>query len=90
MADNKAGSCHKMSSENVNGRNTVKYEATSTSGSITHFWLDSKLRFPVKWQSKGSNEEMRNVQEGPQPASLFGIPAGYTKMDLGPMMQQPH
>jgi hypothetical protein len=90
MADNKGGSCHKVSSENVNGRNTIKYEATSTSGSVTHFWLDSQLRFPVKWQSKGSNEEMRNVQEGPQPASLFEIPGGYTKMDLGPTMPQPH
>jgi hypothetical protein len=82
-ADNKGGSCHKVSSENVNGRKTVKYEATSTSGSLTNFWLDSQLRFPVKWQSKGSNEEMRNVQEGAQPASLFEIPAGYTKMDVG-------
>ena len=90
MADNKGGSCHKVSSENVNGRKTVKYEATSTSGSVTNFWLDSQLRFPVKWQSKGSNEEMRNVQEGAQPASLFEIPAGYTKMDVGRTMQQPH
>jgi len=31
---------------------------------------------------------MRNIQEGAQPASLFEIPAGYTKMDMGSMMQQ--
>ena len=52
------------------------------------FWLDPKLRFPVKWQGKDGSGEMRNIQEGPQPASLFEVPAGYTKMDMGGMMQQ--
>jgi hypothetical protein len=33
---------------------------------------------------------LRNIQEGTQPASLFEIPDGFTKMDLGGMMQQPH
>jgi hypothetical protein len=51
-------------------------------------WLDPKLRFPVKWQGKSSAGELRNIQEGTQSASLFEIPAGYTKMDIGHMMQQ--
>jgi hypothetical protein len=78
---NHGGSCHKVGNESVNGRN----------GDVNHFWLDPKLRFPVKWQSKGSNGELRNIQEGAQPASLFEVPAGFTKMDMGGMMmQQPH
>jgi hypothetical protein len=66
----------------------VKYESTNSSGDVSHFWLDPKLRFPVKWEGKSSSGELRNIQEGAQPASLFEIPAGFTKMDLGGMMQQ--
>jgi len=85
---NQGGTCHKVGNESVNGRNTVKYEATNSSGEVGHFWLDPKLRFPVKWDGKNSGGELRNIQEGPQPASLFEIPAGFTKMDIGAMMQQ--
>jgi hypothetical protein len=42
----------------------------------------------VKWQGKDSGGELRNIQEGSQPASLFEVPAGYTKMDMGGMMQR--
>jgi len=83
-------SCHKVGTETVNGRSTVKYETTNASGDVSHFWLDPKLRFPVKWEGKSNSGELRNIQEGAQPASLFEIPAGFTKMDLGGMMQQPH
>ncbi|HTC56154.1 MAG TPA: hypothetical protein VK706_07080 [Candidatus Sulfotelmatobacter sp.] len=81
-------SCHKVGSDTVNGRSTVKYETTNASGDVGHFWLDPKLRFPVKWEGKSNSGELRNIQEGAQPASLFEIPAGFTKMDLGGMMQQ--
>ena len=88
VSRNQGGSCHKVGSENVNGRNAVKYEATNAKGETGSFWLDPKLRFPVKWKGKNSDGELRNIQEGAQPASLFEIPAGYTKMDMGAMMQQ--
>jgi hypothetical protein len=91
MPHNQGGTCRKVGSETVNGRNTVKYEGTNSSGDVNQVWLDPKLRFPVKWQSKNGGGELRNIQEGGQPASLFEIPAGYTKMDIGGMMQhQPH
>jgi hypothetical protein len=91
MGHNQDGSCHKVGSETVNSRNTLKYEATNASGDVSHFWLDPKLRFPVKWQGKNSSGELRNIQEGGQPAALFEIPAGFTKMQMpGVMMQQPH
>jgi hypothetical protein len=32
--------------------------------------------------------ELRNIQEGTQSATRFEIPAGYSKMDIGNMMQQ--
>lgn len=85
---NKGGSCHKVGSETINGRSTYKYEGTNKKGEPGAAWFDSKLRFPVKWDGKDGGGEMQNIQEGAQPASLFEIPAGYTKMDMGGMMQQ--
>ena len=81
-------SCHKVGNETVNGRSTVKYESTNASGDVSHFWLDPKLRFPVKWDGKNNGGELRNIQEGTQAASLFETPAGFTKMDVGGMTQQ--
>jgi len=43
----------------------------------------------VKWEGKNASWELRNIQEGSQPASLFEVPAGYTKFDMGSMMQRP-
>jgi len=92
QARNKGGTCHKVGSDTVNGRSAVKYESTNANGDTSTFWIDPKLRFPVKWQGKNSSGELRNIQEGTQPASLFEIPAGYTKFDMGNMggmMQRP-
>jgi hypothetical protein len=85
---NKGGSCHKLGDETVNGRDTVKYEGTNSKGDVTTAWLDKKLHFFVKSESTTGSTELRNIQEGPQPASLFEIPAGYTKFDVGGMMGQ--
>ncbi len=80
--------CRKVGSDTVNGRSAVKYEATSANGDTNTFWIDPKLHFAVKWQNKGGSGELRNIQEGTQPASLFEVPAGFNKMDMGGMMQQ--
>lgn len=91
VGNHQGGSCHKVGNESISGRDTVKFEATTASGVVSNFWIDPKLRFPIKWQGKNSDGELRNIQEGPQPASLFEIPAGYTKMEMpGGMTQQPH
>ncbi|HXM23275.1 MAG TPA: hypothetical protein VN948_18605 [Terriglobales bacterium] len=85
MAAKPGGSCHKVGSEVVNGRSTVKYQGTSADGDVSNVWLDPKLRFPLKWQGKNGGGELRNIQEGAQPASLFTVPADYQKMDMGNM-----
>jgi hypothetical protein len=85
---NKGGTCHKVGNDTVNGRSTVKYEGTNSRGESGTIWLDPKLRFPVKWEGKNGSGELHNVQEGAQPASLFEIPSGYTKFDMGAMMKQ--
>ena len=86
---NKGGTCHKDGREVVNGRSTVKYSGTNAKGEPSSAWFDSKLRFPVKWDGKNGGE-LQNIQEGPQPSSLFDMPAGYTKMDMGGMMMKQH
>lgn len=80
--ENQGGSCHKVGNETVNGRNTVKYEGTNSKGEAGTVWLDPKLRFPVKWEEKNGGGELRNIQEGSQPASLFEIPASYKKFEM--------
>jgi len=89
---NKGGTCHKVGIETVNGRSCVRYDGTNARGETGSVWLDPKLRFPVKWLGKnGESGELRNIQEGSQPSSLFDIPADYKKFDManmGAMMQQ--
>jgi hypothetical protein len=92
QARNKGGTCHKVGSDTVNGRSAIKYEATNQNGDSNTFWIDPKLRFPIKAQGKSSNWELRNIQEGSQASSLFEVPAGYNKFDMGNMggMMQQH
>ena len=85
---NKGGTCKKVGRDTVNGRSTIQYEGTNAKGESGTIWVDPKLRFPVKWQGKNGSGELQNIKEGTQPASLFEIPAGYSKFDIGSMMQQ--
>ncbi len=81
------GSCTKIGSDTLNGRSAVEYEGVSNKGEKSHIWVDSKLRCVVK-TDEGTGLELRNIQEGSQPASLFEVPSGYTKFDMGSMMRQ--
>jgi hypothetical protein len=84
-----AWTCKRIGPETVNGRATVKFEATSPKGEQDFGWIDRRLKFVVKSQSaKGEGMELQNIQEGAQPASLFEIPADYQKTDMKEMMQR--
>lgn len=87
-SDKDWGSCTKIGSDTLNGRDTVKYEGVSKKGEKSHIWVDSKLRCVVKTDEGAGGFELRNIREGSQPASLFEIPSGYTKFDMGSMMRQ--
>jgi hypothetical protein len=88
--DRNWGSCTKIGSDTLNGRNTVKYEGVSKKGEKMHVWVDTKLNVVVKTDEGSGGFELRNIQEGSQPSSLFEVPAGYTKFDMGGAMRQPH
>jgi len=80
--------CEKAGSETVNGRSTDKWIFKHKNNSeMTTAWVDKKLHFPVKTMgSDGSEMDLTNIQEGKPSASLFEIPAGYRKFDMGAMM----
>jgi len=78
--------CKKLGEETVNGRHTTKWEATEVinghAGTQT-VWVDGNLHSIVKIQFGPLTEELVNIQEGPQPGSLFVVPADYRQMDVG-------
>jgi hypothetical protein len=82
------GSCTKIGSDTVNGRSAVEYEGVSNKGEKSHIWVDTKLHCVIKTDAGAGGIELRNIKEGSQPTSLFEVPAGYTKFDMGNMMQQ--
>jgi hypothetical protein len=87
--DDGAWTCKRIGPDTVNGRSAIKYEAVSPKGEQNNGWVDPKLKFLIKSQNaQGRGMELRNIQEGPQQASLFEIPAGYQKVDMGQMMKQ--
>jgi hypothetical protein len=73
--------CKAVGQEAVEGRNTVKFDATSPRG-LSAGWIDRELKFPLKIETEdGTAFALRNIQEGPQPAGLFVVPASYKKFD---------
>jgi hypothetical protein len=73
--------CAAAGHDNVAGRNTVKFDATSPRGHSAG-WIDPDLKFPLKIEIEdGSVFMLQNIQEGPQSADLFVIPAGFKKFD---------
>ena len=86
-ANDTAKTCKKIGVEQVNGRTCDHWEITDKEGQVTNAWIDQKLHFPIKEITPSSTWQVTNIQEGDQPASLFVVPAGYQKMDLGQMMQ---
>ena len=86
--DQNWGSCTKVGSDTVNGRDTIKYEGVSKKGEKTHAWVDTKLHCVIKTDEGSGGFELKNIQEGSQPASLFEVPSGYTKFDMGAMTNQ--
>jgi outer membrane lipoprotein-sorting protein len=77
--------CKKVGTEAVNGRTCDKWEFTNKqSNAVTTTWIDQKLGFPIKTVNPdGSAMEFSNIKEGAPAASLFEVPAGYRKLDLG-------
>jgi outer membrane lipoprotein-sorting protein len=85
--------CQKVGTEMVNGSLCTQWQFTGKSASSSRtVWIDQKTGIPIKTQTAdGTTMEITNIKQGPQSPSLFEIPAGYKKFDMGNMMQNmPH
>jgi hypothetical protein len=78
--------CKNLGVEQVNGRSCDHWQITHKDGKVTNTWIDQKLHFPIKSVSDDSTWQLTNIKEGEPSASLFEIPSGYRKMDIGGVM----
>lgn len=46
---------------------------------VATVWVADSLELPLRLETMGITQENRNLKVGPQPASLFEIPAGFVK-----------
>jgi Domain of unknown function (DUF4412) len=79
--------CKILGVEEVNGRTCDHWQITDKNGKLANVWIDQKLHFPIKAVSEDSTMTLSNIKEGEPATSLFQIPPGYNKMDMGNMMQ---
>ena len=86
--------CKKIGVEEISGRTCDHWEVTDKQGRVTNLWIDQKLHFPIKVTTQDSTMFLTNIKEGQPDASLFEIPSGFHKLDLGALMPpgggQPH
>jgi len=88
-AGREGATCKKAGTESISGRTCDKWEVTEKSGKTETIWMDQKLHFPIKVISGDITTLYSNIKEGPQDASLFKIPDGYRKFDMGSMQRPP-
>lgn len=77
-----------IGTETMNGRKTEKWEYVQhqqkdNKTARTLQWYDPELKMPVREEMPGGySRELKNIKVGPQPASLFELPQGYTKKEM--------
>jgi hypothetical protein len=76
------GECKKVGDDELDGRKTVKYNATASNGDTGTVWIDRELKVPIKWDGEKGAAEMKNIQLAPQADDLFKIPTDYEKIDI--------
>jgi hypothetical protein len=76
-----------VGSETVNGRSAEKWLfKNKKNGETMNLWIDRKIMYAIRMVGKDMQMDLTNVREGMPPSSLFEIPAGYRKFDMGGMM----
>lgn len=78
--------CNKLGAEVIGGRPTDKWEFVMTRGEQTQrslVWIDTRLKIPVREELPGGYvRELLDIKEGPQPDSLFQIPADFKRIEM--------
>jgi hypothetical protein len=66
----------------MDGRTVVKYEVGADPARRSTRWVDVRRRFPVKVErADGTVVMLESIVDGPQPATLFDVPANYRMFD---------
>lgn len=79
--------CRSLGGDVVDGRPAQKWAVSDNIDTRTStVWIDQRLRVISKSADESSQMEMKNIHEGPQPATLFQAPAGYRKLGLSEML----
>lgn len=83
VADRGPGAtCTRVGDEVIDGRHTVKFEGVSPEHERGFAWVDPALRFIIRVEGAGGDAmSLQHIEEGPQPADLFAIPADFRKVD---------
>ena len=80
--------CDSLGRDIVDGRETMKYLATSSHGRRSYRWIDRQRDFPVRLETEdGTVIALENIVDGPQPSSLFAIPLDYHKFDPAQLIE---
>jgi hypothetical protein len=89
MPNGQAMELKMVGTETLGGRQVEKWEMTTTAPkqppTATFQWYDPELKLAVRDQLPGGyTSELKGIQVGPQPDSLFAVPEGYTRMTAPP------
>jgi len=81
-------SCKRVGAESVNGRSTVKWDFSLKGKHEMFMWVDQKIPMAIRTLlADGSQIDLLNLKEGRQDPTLFQIPSGYQKLDMGNLMR---
>lgn len=69
-------------SETLDGRKTEIWTCASRELGTVKVWYDPHLQAILRTEDEFGYGELTNIREGRQPASLFVLPPGYSKMDI--------
>jgi hypothetical protein len=74
--------CTASGTERIGGRDTLRYLTVAPDGHPYDVWIDPALKFAVKIRAEvHAVITVTDIKEGPQPATAFDIPAGFSKFD---------
>jgi len=81
--------CERIAEETIEGRSTVVFKAVSGAGQEFSGWIDRELKFPLRIRTEdGSVIALEKIQDEPQLASSFEIPATFRRFSLDALMER--
>lgn len=87
MPDGSSMEARMLGIEQVNGRKAEKWEMTSSypngQNMVSYQWYDPALQMIISEEQPGGfKRNLVNIKQGPQPAALFAVPAGYKEASM--------